>query len=92
MCFKTKDEPRRVNFTYDLFLPLSGYPPVSSVRTEALTFTHPADDFMKKLIKGGGIPISANATRFESAKLLYPPSSCVYSRHTVVAIFVIYFC
>ena len=59
VCFKTKDEPRRVHFTYDLFLPLSGYPPVTSVRTEALTFTHPTEDFMRKLVKGGGVPISA---------------------------------
>ena len=59
VCFKTKDEPRRVHFTYDLFLPLNGLPPVTSVRTEALTFTHPTEDFMKKLVKGGGVPISA---------------------------------
>ena len=65
VCFKTRDEPRKVMFTYDLFLPLIGYPPVTNVRTEALTFTHPTEDFMKKLIKGGGLQISAsNGVRY----------------------------
>lgn len=53
--FKNKEEPRKLKFDYDLFLPVYGSPPIDHIRSEALTFKNPTDEFKKKLIKGGGI-------------------------------------
>lgn len=59
--FKSKEEPRKLKFDYDLFLPLYGAPPIDNIRSEALTFKNPTDEFKRKLIKGGGIVTSINA-------------------------------
>ncbi|XP_044274955.1 protein ENL isoform X2 [Varanus komodoensis] len=52
--FKNKEEPKRVCFTYDLFLNLEGNPPVNHLRCEKLTFNNPTKEFRHKLIKAGG--------------------------------------
>lgn len=53
--FKNKEEPRKLKFDYDLFLPVYGSPPIDNIRSEALTFKNPTEEFKKKLVKGGGI-------------------------------------
>ncbi|KAI5651381.1 YEATS family domain-containing protein [Phthorimaea operculella] len=49
---KNKDEPKRIQFTYDLSLQQSG------VLKDRYIFQNPNDDFRKKLMKGGGLVIS----------------------------------
>ncbi|KFV63195.1 Protein ENL, partial [Dryobates pubescens] len=53
--FKNKEEPKKVCFTYDLFLNLEGNPPVNHLRCEKLTFNNPTKEFRRKLIKAGGV-------------------------------------
>ncbi|KAJ7384561.1 Protein AF-9 [Desmophyllum pertusum] len=53
--FKNKEEPRKLKFDYDLVLPALGSLPIDNIRSEALTFTNPTEEFRKKLVKGGGI-------------------------------------
>ncbi|XP_054836499.1 protein ENL [Eublepharis macularius] len=55
--FKNKEEPKRVSFTYDLFLNLEGNPPVNHLRCEKLTFNNPTKEFRHKLIKAGGVMV-----------------------------------
>ncbi|XP_077188307.1 protein ENL isoform X2 [Paroedura picta] len=55
--FKNKEEPKRVCFTYDLFLNLEGNPPVNHLRCEKLTFNNPTKEFRRKLIKAGGVMV-----------------------------------
>ncbi|XP_044274956.1 protein ENL isoform X3 [Varanus komodoensis] len=55
--FKNKEEPKRVCFTYDLFLNLEGNPPVNHLRCEKLTFNNPTKEFRHKLIKAGGVMV-----------------------------------
>ncbi|XP_053153847.1 protein ENL isoform X2 [Hemicordylus capensis] len=55
--FKNKEEPKRVCFTYDLFLNLEGNPPVNHLRCEKLTFNNPTNEFRRKLIKAGGMMV-----------------------------------
>ncbi|KAF6095458.1 MLLT1 super elongation complex subunit [Phyllostomus discolor] len=52
--FKNKEEPRKVCFTYDLFLNLEGNPPVNHLRCEKLTFNNPTIEFRYKLLMAGG--------------------------------------
>lgn len=52
-CFQ--EEPKRVCFTYDLFLNLEGNPPVNHLRCEKLTFNNPTKEFRRKLIRAGGV-------------------------------------
>ena len=52
--FKNKEEPRKVKYNYDLCLPMLGSPPIDNIRSEALTFTNPTEEFKRKLLKGGG--------------------------------------
>ena len=56
--FKNKEEPKKVDFDYDLLLPGLGQPPVSNIRSEALTFKNPTDEFKRKVLKAGGVIIS----------------------------------
>lgn len=53
LCFQ--EEPKKVCFTYDLFLNLEGNPPVNHLRCEKLTFNNPTKEFRHKLIKAGGV-------------------------------------
>lgn len=55
--FKNKEEPKKVSFTYDLFLHVDGEPPVNHVRWEKLTFRNPTEDFRRKLLLSGGVSI-----------------------------------
>ena len=59
--FKNKEEPRKLMFDYDLVLPACGSPPIDNIRSEALTFTNPTEEFRKKLVRGGGIVTSTGA-------------------------------
>lgn len=52
---KNKDEPKKIKFTYDFTLQQSG------CLKDRYIFQAPNDDFRKKLLKGGGIPVSNNA-------------------------------
>ena len=56
--FKNKEEPRKLQFNYDLVLPACGSLPIDNIRSEALTFTNPTEEFRKKLVRGGGIVTS----------------------------------
>ena len=55
--FKSKHEPRKIRFNYDLFLQLDGSPPVHHIRCEKLTFQNPLDDFRKRLLASGGVSL-----------------------------------
>ncbi|XP_064136472.1 protein ENL isoform X1 [Loxodonta africana] len=55
--FKNKEEPRKVCFTYDLFLNLEGNPPVNHLRCEKLTFNNPTFEFRCKLLRAGGVMV-----------------------------------
>ncbi|XP_011928634.1 PREDICTED: protein ENL isoform X4 [Cercocebus atys] len=55
--FKNKEEPRKVCFTYDLFLNLEGNPPVNHLRCEKLTFNNPTTEFRYKLLRAGGVMV-----------------------------------
>ncbi|XP_010826765.1 PREDICTED: protein ENL [Bison bison bison] len=55
--FKNKEEPRKVCFTYDLFLNLEGNPPVNHLRCEKLTFNNPTVEFRYKLLMAGGVMV-----------------------------------
>ncbi|XP_075467714.1 protein ENL isoform X2 [Ascaphus truei] len=55
--FKNKEEPKKVCFTYDLFLNLEGNPPVNHLRCEKLTFNNPTKEFRRKLLKAGGVMV-----------------------------------
>ncbi|KAM3965419.1 LOW QUALITY PROTEIN: uncharacterized protein ACR2FA_000253 [Aphomia sociella] len=52
---KNKDEPKKIQFSYDFSLQQSGF------LKDRYIFQNPNEDFRKKLLKGGGIPISNNA-------------------------------
>ncbi|KAH9629789.1 hypothetical protein HF086_009916 [Spodoptera exigua] len=52
---KNKDEPKKIKFSYDFTLQQSG-----SLKDRYI-FQNPNEEFRKKLLKGGGIPISNNA-------------------------------
>ncbi|CAK1542241.1 unnamed protein product [Leptosia nina] len=52
---KNKDEPKKIKFTYDLTLQQSGF------LKDRYIFQNPNDEFRRKLLKGGGIPVSNNA-------------------------------
>lgn len=52
--FRTREEPKKVSFKYDLYLRIDPLP-VSNKRQEKLLFTNPSEDFKNKLLKGGGV-------------------------------------
>ncbi|XP_063830114.1 protein AF-9 [Ostrinia nubilalis] len=52
---KNKDEPKKIKFTYDFTLQQCGF------LKDRYIFQNPNDEFKKKLLKGGGIPIVNNA-------------------------------
>lgn len=52
---KNKDEPKKIKFSYDLTLQQSGF------LKDRYVFQNPNEDFRKKLLKGGGIPITNEA-------------------------------
>lgn len=52
--FRSREEPKRVTFKYDLYLRLEPSP-VNNIRIEKLTFNNPSDDFRNKLIRAGGV-------------------------------------
>lgn len=52
---KNKDEPKKIKFSYDFTLQQSGF------LKDRYIFENPNDDFRKKLLKGGGIPVTNNA-------------------------------
>ncbi|XP_075060768.1 protein ENL [Mixophyes fleayi] len=60
--FKNKEEPKKVCFTYDLFLNLEGNPPVNHLRCEKLTFNNPTKEFRRKLLKAGGVMVMPEGT------------------------------
>lgn len=51
--FRNKEEPRKISYTYDLFLNMQEA--VYNLRREKLTFQNPSAEFMKKLLKAGGV-------------------------------------
>lgn len=60
--FKTKEEPKKLQFIYDLYLSLDGKP-LNNIRCEKLTFHNPPEDFCQKLFRGGaGIKDNSAAT------------------------------
>lgn len=61
-----KEEPRKVCFTYDLFLNLEGNPPVNHLRCEKLTFNNPTIEFRYKLLMAGGVSAPAQTDAGEA--------------------------
>ncbi|XP_018496270.1 protein AF-9 [Galendromus occidentalis] len=59
--FKTKEEPKKLQFIYDLYLSLDGKP-LNNIRCEKLTFHNPPEDFCQKLFKGGAAIKDNSAT------------------------------
>ena len=73
MHFKNREEPKKVFFEYDLLLPALGLPPVSNIRSEALTFKNPTDEFKRKVLKAGGVIITnANGYHRYCKLFIYP--------------------
>ncbi|CAN8011526.1 unnamed protein product [Ixodes pacificus] len=66
--FRTREDPKKVEFVYDLYLSLDGTP-ISNIRCEKLTFHNPPDDFCRKLLKAGG----TEANRSGSSASPAPP-------------------
>ena len=54
--FRSKEEPKKVFFNYDLYLHLEG-PPISYCRAEKVIFQNPTEDFRRKLIRAGGVSL-----------------------------------
>lgn len=79
--FKNKEEPRKLRFDYDLFLPVYGSPPIDNIRSEALTFKNPTDEFRRKLVKGGGIVSGLATTNGLSSSS--PPGNSIASQHSI---------
>ncbi|XP_050668223.1 protein AF-9 [Leptidea sinapis] len=52
---KNKDEPKKIKFSYDLTLQQCG------CLKDRYIFQNPNDEFRRKLLKGGGIPVINNA-------------------------------
>ena len=55
--FKNKEEPRKIEFDYDLFLNSADAPPVNHIRYEKLTFQNPVEEFRRRLVKAGGVSV-----------------------------------
>ena len=53
--FKNKQSPRKIYFSYDLFLNVKDQPPINNFRYEKLKFSNPTPEFKAKLIKAGGV-------------------------------------
>lgn len=53
---KNKDEPKKIQIQYDLTLQHGG-PAINNAIRHSEIFTNPADDFRRKLLKGGGVSI-----------------------------------
>ncbi|XP_064475075.1 protein AF-9-like isoform X2 [Ornithodoros turicata] len=68
--FRTREDPKKVKFVYDLYLSLDGTP-ISNIRCEKLTFHNPPDDFCHKLLKAGG----TESNRSGSSTSPAPPST-----------------
>ncbi|KAL3238303.1 hypothetical protein MRX96_021978 [Rhipicephalus microplus] len=49
--FRTREDPKKVTFVYDLYLSVDGTP-ISNIRCEKLTFHNPPDDFCHKAPQG----------------------------------------
>lgn len=60
---RNRDEPKMISFTYDLDLPNSG-PRIVKTQKEKYVFTNPNEEFMFKLLKGGGTVIKNAKYRF----------------------------
>lgn len=56
---KNRDEPKKIKFNYDLHLQNAG-PAIKKVRNEPYVFQSPSDEFRRKLLKGGGAPVSSS--------------------------------
>uniref|UniRef100_A0A0C9QL67 Mllt3 protein n=1 Tax=Fopius arisanus TaxID=64838 RepID=A0A0C9QL67_9HYME len=56
---KNKDEPKRIEISYDLTLQPSG-PAINNVMRHSEIITNPPDDFRRKLLKGGGVSVSTS--------------------------------
>ncbi|GBM22812.1 Protein ENL [Araneus ventricosus] len=54
--FRTKEEPKKVSYIYDLYLRVGEK--VSNIRLEKLTFQNPVEEFRKKLLLGGGVSLT----------------------------------
>ncbi|KAM5192291.1 protein ENL isoform 2-T2 [Mantella aurantiaca] len=79
--FKNKEEPKRVCFTYDLFLNLEGNPPVNHLRCEKLTFNNPTKEFRRKLLKAGGVSRQkSNCQIFQEGVMVMPEGAETVSR------------
>ncbi len=62
--FKSKSEPRKIRFQYDLFLQLDNQPPVHHMRCEKLTFQNPLAEFRERLLASGGVSVVGNERVF----------------------------
>uniref|UniRef100_A0A1B0B5N6 YEATS domain-containing protein n=1 Tax=Glossina palpalis gambiensis TaxID=67801 RepID=A0A1B0B5N6_9MUSC len=55
--FRIREEPKRVQFNYDLDLQQTG-PPQHRCDIQKFIFDNPSEEFRLKLLKGGGVPVS----------------------------------
>jgi hypothetical protein len=58
--FKSKEEPKKIRFEYDLLLQLEKSDLVTNTRCEKLTFMNPNESFRHKLFKAGGVSVGVN--------------------------------
>uniref|UniRef100_A0A3P9M5A2 MLLT3 super elongation complex subunit n=1 Tax=Oryzias latipes TaxID=8090 RepID=A0A3P9M5A2_ORYLA len=81
--FKSKEEPKKVRFDYDLFLHLDGHPPVNHLRCEKLTFNNPTEEFRRKLLKAGGQrdPQKRGSEESKQVMVMQEGSTSLFSQH-----------
>uniref|UniRef100_A0A1A9X1X8 YEATS domain-containing protein n=1 Tax=Glossina brevipalpis TaxID=37001 RepID=A0A1A9X1X8_9MUSC len=76
--FRIRDEPKRVQFNYDLDLQQTG-PPQHRCDIQKFIFDNPSEEFRLKLLKGGGVPVSGVVPGTSTATMV--PSAMVVDNH-----------
>ncbi|XP_015126611.1 protein ENL-like [Diachasma alloeum] len=72
---KNKDEPKKIEISYDLTLAPSG-PAITNVMRHSEVITNPPDDFKRKLLKGGGVSVpTSNEAHDKSESKVSPQMS-----------------
>ncbi|GFT78943.1 hypothetical protein NPIL_703401 [Nephila pilipes] len=67
--FRTKEEPKKVKYIYDLYLRVGHG--VNNIRLEKLTFQNPLEDFRKKLLLAGGVSFILYSYRVKTGSKIF---------------------
>ncbi|KAH8369369.1 hypothetical protein KR009_009201 [Drosophila setifemur] len=74
--FRSRDEPRRIVYQYDLVLQSTG-PPQHHVEVKTHIFEAPSEEFRVKLMRGGGVPVFGTNIGTSSLSRTLSPSGGV---------------